>query len=104
LKTTCSDAKAAEAAKQWIIGNSSMPFFGYCVPAHPGPPNYGGWSNTHRRFIRWRNKGIWTKLMLILSGEKDIEWLMMDATHIKVHPHAAGAKGGNEGMGRTKWG
>ena len=42
--------------------------------------------------------------MLILSGEKDIEWLMMDATHIKVHPHAAGAKGGNEGMGRTKWG
>ena len=28
-------------------------------------PDYGGWSNTHRRFIRWRNKGVWTKLMLI---------------------------------------
>ncbi len=23
------------------------------------PPNYGDWSNTHRRFIRWRDKGIW---------------------------------------------
>jgi hypothetical protein len=22
------------------------------------PPDYGDWSNTHRRFIRWRDKGI----------------------------------------------
>ena len=29
---------------------------------------------------------------------------MMDATHIKVHPHAAGVKGGNEGMSCTKEG
>ncbi|CEK23322.1 conserved protein of unknown function [Xenorhabdus nematophila AN6/1] len=27
---------------------------------------------------------------------------MIDASHIKVHPHAAGAKGGNQDMGRTK--
>ena len=36
LKTTYLNAKAAEAAKQWITGNSSMPFSGYCVPVHPG--------------------------------------------------------------------
>ena len=42
--------------------------------------------------------------MLTLSGEKDMEWLMIEATHIKVHPHAAGAKGGNEAMSRTKGG
>lgn len=42
--------------------------------------------------------------MLILSGEKDMEWLMMNASHIKVHPYAAEAKGGNEGMSRTKGG
>ncbi len=29
---------------------------------------------------------------------------MIDATHIKVHPHAAGAKGGNQDMGLTKGG
>ena len=29
------------------------------------PPDYGGWSNTHRRFIRWRDKGIWEKLLEI---------------------------------------
>ena len=27
------------------------------------PPDYGGWSNAHRRFIRWRDKGIWEKLL-----------------------------------------
>ena len=30
------------------------------------PPDYGGWSNTHRRFIRWRGKGIWERLLEIL--------------------------------------
>jgi hypothetical protein len=34
----------------------------------------------------------------------DDEWLMIDASHLKVHPHAAGAKGGNQAMSRTKVG
>ena len=34
-------------------------------------PDYGLWSNTHRRFIRWRDKGIWEQLMAILIGEPD---------------------------------
>ena len=34
----------------------------------------------------------------------DFEWLMIDASHVKVHPDAAGAKGGNQEMGRTKGG
>ena len=34
--------------------------------------------------------------------EPDFEWLMIDASHVKVHQHAADAIGGNEAMGRTK--
>ena len=68
------------------------------------PESYGGWSNTHRRFIRWRDKGIWEKLLEQLITEPDFEWLIIDASHIKVHPHAAGAVGGNQDMGRTKGG
>ncbi len=52
------------------------------------PPDYGGWSNAHRRFIRWRDKGIWEKLLDILIDEPDYEWPMIDASHCKVHPHA----------------
>lgn len=36
--------------------------------------------------------------------EPDYEWLMIDASHSKVHPHAAGAKGDNQDMGLTKGG
>ncbi len=48
-----------------------------------------------RRFIRWRDKGIWEKLLNGLIDQLDYEWLMIDASHCKVHPHAAGARGGN---------
>jgi transposase len=68
------------------------------------PPAYGDWKNTQRRFCRWRDKGVWEALLEQLIVEPDYEWLMIDASHIKVHPHAAGAKGGNQGMGRTKGG
>jgi hypothetical protein len=33
-----------------------------------------------------------------------MEWLIIDASHVKVHPQATGAVGGNEAMGRTKGG
>ena len=36
--------------------------------------------------------------------EPDFEWLMIDASHCKMHPHAAGAQGGNQNMSRTKGG
>ncbi|QSA98979.1 IS5 family transposase [Methylococcus sp. EFPC2] len=68
------------------------------------PPDYGDWKNTHRRFCRWRDKGIWESLLEQLVIEPDYEWLMIDASHIKVHPHAAGAKGGSQDMGVTKGG
>ena len=68
------------------------------------PPDLGHWSYVHRRFIRWRDKGIWEKLLEVLVQEPDYEWLMIDASHCKVHPHAAGAKGGNQDMSRTKGG
>ena len=68
------------------------------------PPDYGGWSNTHRRFIRWRNQGVWEALLEQWIDEPDYEWLMIDASHCKAHPHAAGAQGGNQAMSRTQGG
>ena len=44
------------------------------------PASYGGWKNTHRRFCRWRDKGIWEKLMEQLIGERELEWIMIDAS------------------------
>ena len=67
------------------------------------PPEYGGWMNSHRRFCRWRDKRI-ERMLEARFDEPDFAWLMIDASHIKVHPHAAGAVGGNQDMERTKGG
>jgi transposase len=57
------------------------------------PPSYGDWSNTHRRFSRWRNNGTWEKLLELFVNEEDFVWLMIDASHVKCHPDASGAVG-----------
>jgi transposase len=72
------------------------------MPWRDLPPDYGRWSNTHRRFIRWRDQGIWEKLLEIPIDEPDYEWSMIDASHCKVHPYVAGAKGGTQAMSRIK--
>ncbi len=68
------------------------------------PPEFGDWKSTHRRFCRWRDKGVWERLLEVVLDEPDLEWLMIDATHVKAHRHACGAKGGSEAIGRTKGG
>jgi transposase len=67
-------------------------------------PGYGNWNNVHRRFCRWRDRGVWEALLHEVMDEPDFEWLLIDASYIKVHPHAAGASGGNQDMDITKGG
>lgn len=83
-------------AVMWILRTGS--------PWRDLPSEYGDWKNTHRHFCRWRDSGVWEKLLQIVIDEPDFEWLMIDANHIKAHQHAAGAKGGNQGIGLTKEG
>ena len=68
------------------------------------PPSYGDWKNTHRRFCRWRDKKVWESLLEVTINEPDMEWLMIDGSFVKVHPHASGAINGNQDMNRTKGG
>lgn len=66
------------------------------------PTEYGKFNAVHRRYKRWCAKGIWDKILANLMDEPDYEWIMIDASHCKVHPHAAGDIGGNQDMGCTK--
>ena len=46
-----------------------------------------------RRYSRWRDNGAWAQLLEAVIDDPDFAWLMIDASHIKAHPHAAGAVG-----------
>ena len=90
-----------------ITAVSSTPCSGFCAPAPPGgicPRTTGTGRNTHRRFCRWRDRNVWAGLLEAVMDDPDYEWLMLDASYIKAHPHSAGVRGGNQAIARTKGG
>jgi len=57
------------------------------------PEEFGDWNSVFQRFRRWAKKGVWESLFKALVEDPDFEHLMIDATVIRAHQHAAGAKG-----------
>src|SRR3954454_15849054 len=57
------------------------------------PERFGPWNSVFRRFSRWAQRGVWLKVFEALQ-DPDLEWLILDSTIIRAHPHAAGAKKG----------
>jgi transposase len=55
------------------------------------PERFGSWNSVWKRFSRWAHKAVWRKLFGHFQDE-DLEWLVLDSTVIRAHPHAAGAK------------
>jgi transposase len=65
------------------------------------PDRFGNWNSAWRRFDRWSRAGVWRRVFEALQ-DPDTEWLLMDATVVRAHPCAAGAKKGRTGRaGRT---
>jgi len=97
---------------QWggIAEDNRRFFNGVCwilrtgAPWRDLPDSYGNFSGVHKRFKRFCDNGTWVKILEQIIDEPDFEWLLIDASHCKVHPHAAGAVGGNQDMGLTKGG
>jgi putative transposase len=58
------------------------------------PVEFGKWFTAYTRFWRWAQKRIWERIFKILSNDPDFEYVLIDATHIRVHQHGTGAKGG----------
>ena len=59
------------------------------------PECYGPWQSVYTRFRRWKEKGVFEKILEIVSQDVDDESMWIDATVIRVHQHGAGAKGGS---------
>jgi transposase len=70
------------------------------------PEQFGPWQTVYGRFNCWSKKGICKRLFDVLkSRQPDVEWQSIDATVVRAHQHAAGARGkGREDIGRSKGG
>jgi transposase len=64
------------------------------IPWRDLPERFGDWKNIHRRHRRWSEGGVWQRVFTHLAGDADNEYAMIDATIVRAHQHAAGAKGG----------
>jgi len=76
------------------------------VPWRDLPERYGPWESVYTRFRRWREAGVWDRALTALQVEADargdLDWSLhfLDATNVRAHPDAAGAKkGGPAGTG-----
>jgi transposase len=64
------------------------------------PDRYGKWQTVYSRFRRWREAGVWDRILTALQREAafdddlDGSLAMIDGTNIRAHPQAAGAKKG----------
>jgi transposase len=62
------------------------------------PDRYGKWTSIYSRFQRWRKSGLWQQLLEKVIEQADpagkVNWHahFLDATLVKAHQHAAGAK------------
>ena len=55
------------------------------------PERFGEWNSVFQRLHRWAKKGVWQRVFNALQ-DPDLEWVMLDATIIRAHLHAAGAR------------
>jgi len=68
------------------------------APWRDAPERYGPSGTLSSRFYRWRKVGIWDRILEALQTQADargdIDWDLhfVDATIIRAHQHAAGAR------------
>lgn len=81
---TAKDNRLFVEAVLWIVRTGA--------PWRDLPPALGNWHNTYTRFSRWGKSGVWRRVIEAVSGDTDLEALMIDSTVVRAHQHAAGAK------------
>ena len=66
------------------------------IPWRDLPERFGDFRVIHTRHMRWSRKGVWKLIFNTLAEDADNEYAMIDATIVRAHQHAAGAKGGTK--------
>ncbi len=58
------------------------------------PKRFGSWKSVYTRFRRWTQRGVWSRVHEKLAEQQDAESYLIDATIVRAHQDATGAKKG----------
>jgi transposase len=67
------------------------------------PERFGDYRTVKRRYYDWVERGVLMSLFKALSRDGDFEWLCVDATVIRAHQHASGARREKGGLMPRAW-
>lgn len=62
------------------------------------PERYGKWETVYSRFRRWKQAGVWARVLREVQaeaahdGQLDGSLAMLDGSNVRAHQHAAGAR------------
>ncbi len=59
------------------------------------PERYGPRTTVYNRYARWARRGVWRDIFEALAQNSEDSLLFIDASIVKAHRAATGAKGGN---------
>jgi transposase len=59
------------------------------------PQRFGPWKSVYTRFRRWTQQGIWARVLETLAEQQDPESYLIDASIVRAHQDATGAKKGD---------
>jgi transposase len=69
------------------------------------PESYGPPTTCYNRFVRWRQAGVWDRLMNALAAGHDAAVQMIDTSVVRVHQHGSCIAGNAEQhIGRSRGG
>lgn len=67
------------------------------------PERLGDYRTVKRRYYDWVERGVLDEIFKTLSVDIDLKWISVDATVIRAHQHAAGARTKKGGLMPRGW-
>jgi transposase len=62
------------------------------IPWRDLPTHFGHWHRIYVRFHRWSQHGVWQRIFEQLAKDANNDYAMIDATVVRAHRSAAGAR------------
>ena len=62
------------------------------IPWRDLPERFGGRKIVYQRFNRWARVGVFERVFRLLASDHDNEYMMIDATIVRLTEHSAGAQ------------